>query len=84
MCIGGGTKAQNEANLKAMQERKAIEAQSKDSTGNTYTAPTKSSYSPPSGSSSNSTYDGSAPSRSLRPRSRRRARSLISTGSLVI
>ena len=55
MCIGGGTKAQNEANLKAMQERKAIEAQNKDSTGNTYTAPTRSSYSPPSGSSSSST-----------------------------
>jgi hypothetical protein len=51
MCFGG-TKAKNEADLKAMQERKAMEsANSNDSgDGNTYTRRTGSTYRSPSSS----------------------------------
>ena len=43
MCFGG-TKAKNEADLRASQERSAIESQNRDRTGDTYTRPTGSTY----------------------------------------
>jgi len=81
MCIGGGTKAQNEANLKAMQERKAIEAQSKDSTGDTYTPPSRSLYSSPSSNSSSGSNTRPQARPVTRPRSRSNNAYTRSTGT---
>ena len=69
MCFGG-TKAKNEADQRAAQERSAIESQNRDRTGDTYTPPSRSLYSSPSSNSSSGSNTRPQARPVTRPRSR--------------